>query len=384
MKLDKKNKIQDNIQLYHDKNGLNIYNPDYFLTFSDFNISDGIDIIENILILKNDVISLKNTDKVFESIEKFMASNNIEGSYIFHNFDNIEYFVNTYGDISVVTVVNNDVEIEDFYGNLKVANSKKGFMDAKIDFGQIVIINKALSPKLLIKLHTEAVKERVRFFDSLNLPLHIDNIVGTDDFLVLASNMPKNDLDDDEKQFGVDITQMTYDDSEIDLDELLERVQDAVSIALEDAFKKVGLSFGILDYFVAEGIQISDLTDAAMELVEGVEITDELREKFEIQLYKSLEDINVIALLMAAIRTEYDFENNLVREVDISDDPAYLYTDEVLGLSIANQIAGTKARFNFVRYDQAKPGILYGLGPMLDDIIGGLIAGVMSKIFEES
>ena len=87
---------------------------------------------------------------------------------------------------------------------------------------------------------------------------------------------------------------------------------------------------------------------------------------------------------MAAIRTEYDFENNLVREVDISDDPAYLYTDEVLGLSIANQIAGTKARFNFVRYDQAKPGILYGLGPMLDDIIGGLIAGVMSKIFEES
>ena len=177
---------------------------------------------------------------------------------------------------------------------------------------------------------------------------------------------------------------MTYDDFEIDLDELLERVQDAVSIALEDAFKKVGLSFGILDYFVAEGIEISDLTDAAMELVEGVDITDELREKFEIQLYKSLEDINVIALLMAAIRTEYDFENNLVREVDISDDPAYLYTDEVLGLSIANQIAGTKARFNFVRYDQAKPGILYGLGPMLDDIIGGLIAGVMSKIFEES
>ena len=40
MKLDKKNKIQDNIQLYHDKNGLNIYNPDFFLTFSDFNISD--------------------------------------------------------------------------------------------------------------------------------------------------------------------------------------------------------------------------------------------------------------------------------------------------------------------------------------------------------
>lgn len=383
MKLDKKNKIQDNINLYHDKNGININNPNYFLTFSDFNISDGIDIIENILVLKNDAISLKNTDEVFDSVEKFMAENNIEGSYIFHNLDNIQYFVNTYDDISVITVVSNDVEIEDYYGSLKVANSKKGFVDAKIDFSQIVIINKSLSPKLLIKLHTEAVKERVKFFDSLNLPLHIDNIIGTNDFLAVASNVPKNDLNDEEKEFGVDITKMAYDDSDLDLEELFERVQDAVSIALEDAFKEVGLSFGILDYFVSEGIQISDLTDAAMELVEGVEVTDELREKFEIQLYKSLEDINVIALLMAAIRTEYDFSNNLIREVDISDDPAYLYTDEVLGLAIANQIAGTKARFNFVRYDQAKPGILYGLGPMLDDIIGGLIAGVMSKIFED-
>ena len=49
-----------------------------------------------------------------------------------------------------------------------------------------------------------------------------------------------------------------------------------------------------------------------MALVEGVEVTDELREKLEIQIYKSLEDINVIALLLAAIRVEYDFSNNLI------------------------------------------------------------------------
>ena len=74
---------------------------------------------------------------------------------------------------------------------------------------------------------------------------------------------------------------------------------------------------------------------------------------------------------------------NRIREVAVDDDSAYLYTDEVLGMAISNQIAGTKATFNFKRYDEAKPGIIYGLPPMLDDIFAGLIAGCMSKIFEE-
>lgn len=384
MKIDKKHIISDDVNLYHDKNGINLNNPNFFLTFSDFNISDGIDIVENILVLSNNAISLKNTDKVFETVEKYLANNNLNGSYIFHNLDNFKYFLNKYGDISVITILSNDVEIEDYYDSLKVANSKKGFELAKIDFNQIVIIDKVLSPKLLIKLHIEAVKERVKFLDSLNLPLHIDNIIGTDDFMVLASNMPKNDLSDDEKQFGIDITSIPYEDDDLDIEDLIIKVQDAVSISLEEAFKKSGLSFGILDFFVSEGIQISDLVDAGMALVEGVEVTDELREKLEIQIYKSLEDINVIALLLAAIRVEYDFSNNLIREVNVEDDPAYLYTDEVLGLAIANQIAGTKARFNFKRYDEKKPGILSHLGPMVDDIFGGLIAGCMSKIFEEN
>ena len=35
------------------------------------------------------------------------------------------------------------------------------------------------------------------------------------------------------------------------------------------------------------------------------------------------------------------------------------------------------------RLYEAKPGIIGGLGPMVDDIFAGLIAGCMSKIFEE-
>ena len=125
------------------------------------------------------------------------------------------------------------------------------------------------------------------------------------------------------------------------------------------------------------------MVEAGMELCVGVEVDQDLKDKLKNQILKSLEDLNVIALLMAAFLVEDDFQNHRVREVNVDDDPAYLYTDEVLGIAISNQIAGTKATFNFKRYDEEKPGIISTLGPMVDDIIAGLIAGCMSKIFEE-
>ena len=101
------------------------------------------------------------------------------------------------------------------------------------------------------------------------------------------------------------------------------------------------------------------------------------------QILKSLEDLIVVSFIVAGIRLEEDYEKHRIRNVNVDDDPAYLYSDEVMGMSIANQIAGTKAIFNFKRYDEAKPGIISTLGPVLDDVFAGLIAGCMSKIFEE-
>ena len=74
------------------------------------------------------------------------------------------------------------------------------------------------------------------------------------------------------------------------------------------------MSFGILDYFVSEGILLGDLVEAGLALVAGVEVTEEISEKLEAQILKSLCDINVIALLMAAIRTEADFTGGRIRE----------------------------------------------------------------------
>ncbi len=320
--------------------GICINNSDYFLAFSDFTVSDGIDIVENVNILKS-------KDDFEKTAKKAEAFNHFEGSYIAQAVDSIDYFSNTYGDLTLFTFMANDVVIEDFTENLKVANSPKA---------------------------------KAEFLRGLCLPLHIENILNKNDFLAVLCNVAQTSLIDEN---SVDIINNQYEDDQLIFEELATSIEEAVIISCEDAIEKLELSFGILDYFVSEGILLGDLVEAGLALVAGVEVTEEISEKLEAQILKSLCDINVIALLMAAIRTEADFTGGRIREVDVSDDPAYLYTDEVLGLAISNQIAGTKATFNFKRYDEAKPGIIGGLGPMVDDIFAGLIAGCMSKIFEE-
>lgn len=374
-----------NVKVSNMDNHICINNPDYFLTFSDLEISDGIDIVENIIILKDDVKNSENLDieGLIGLTEDYKETNNISGSYIATFSKDLEYFTNTYNDYGILNIISNDVSVEDFTDKLKVANSPKGFKDARINLGEVILINKSLSPKLLINIYKTCIKAKTKFFQGLNLPVHINNIINQNDFLVIASNLPSQDYDEEYMDSGVDITQAEYDDESLDIPKFLKDLEESVIINCEDSVKRMGLDFGILDYLVSEGIQISDLVDAGFELCVGVEVTNDLKNRLEEEILKSLTDINVIALLMAAIRTEQDFENNRLREVDISDDPAYLYTDEVLGLAISNQIAGTKATFNFKRYDEKKPGIIFGLGPMLDDIFAGLIAGCMSKIFEE-
>ena len=344
--------------------GICINNPKHFLAFSDFTVSDGIDIVENINIVK----AKNEFEATAKRAERF---NHSQGSYIAQAVDNIDYFENTYGDLTVFTFMSNDVEIEDFTSRLQVANSSKGFVDARIDLSHIIYIDKVISPKDLLKIFKIVTNIKAKTLVNWSLPLHIQNILNTDDFLAILANIPESDSD------SLDINNAEYDD--IDWDDLRIRIEDAVEISLEDAFEKLNLTFGILDYLVSEGILIGDLVDAGMELVDE-EVTEELKSKMKEQILKSLGDINVMTLLVAAMRTEQDLNGNRIREISSNED---FYTGKVLGLAISNQIAGTKATFNFKRYDEAKPGIIYGLPPMLDDAFAGLIAGCVSKIFEE-
>jgi alpha-ribazole phosphatase CobZ len=164
--------------------------------------------------------------------------------------------------------------------------------------------------------------------------------------------------------------------------ELVISVQKSVRESVKNALRHCGFPKDVLAYMNDVGVEVDDLVDAGMMLVVGVEETQEIREKLKKQIYHSLEDLNVVSFIIAGIRLEEDYEKHRVVGVDVDDDPAYLYSDEVFGMSVANQIAGTKAIFNFKRYDEAKPGVISKLGPVLDDVFAGLIAGCMSKIFE--
>jgi alpha-ribazole phosphatase CobZ len=348
--------------------GICINNPGHFLAFSDFTVSDGIDIIENVNIIKS-----KNE---FEATAKRAeAFNQSEGSYIAQATESLDYFTNDYDDLTIFTFMASDVAAEKFTDKLQVANSSKGFMDARINLSHVIYIDKVISPKDLLKIFKLVASTKAKSLANMSLPLHICNILNTDDFLAVLANIPEIDGE------SLDINNAEYDD--IDFDELKIRISEAVEISLEDAFKNLEMTFGILDYLVAEGILIGDLVDAGMDLVEGVEVTQVLKDKMEAQILKSLSDINVIALLVAAMRIEQDLAGNRIREIDESDNMAHFNADKVFGLAVANQIAGTKGAFNFKSYSEVKPGIIYGLPPMLDDAFAGLIAGCVSKIFEE-
>ena len=380
-----------NGELIKNDDALYINNPDYFLTFSDLEISDGIDIIENIMILSNNYINFNKkyeeelTDvELMEITEEYKEKNNIEGGYICQSFDKTEYIINSYEDITVITVISNDLEVQEFTNELKVVNSWKGFSNARLNFGQIILLNHAFSPKLLIQLYKVATKQKAKFFESLHLPVHINNILNDKDFLVIASNLPEETLNQDYiMEIGLDITNMEYEDYEIDLDEFIERIEDAVIISCEDALEKIKLNMGILDYLVSEGIQIGDLIEVGMALLEETEETDELKEKLENEMIKQISDRNINALIMGSIRMEEDFKKGRVREINLNEKLIHFYPDEIIGTSIANQIAGTKGVLNFRRYSKDKPGILYGLGPILSNTFAGLIAGCMTKILEE-
>lgn len=164
---------------------------------------------------------------------------------------------------------------------------------------------------------------------------------------------------------------------------LLSLAEKCVREAAGEALRNCGFPKDVLGFMEDVGVKVEDLVDAGMQLCVGVERSEELDIKLKNQILKSLKDLNVVSFIIAGIRLEEDYEKHRVRGVDVDDDPAYLYSDEIMGMAIANQIAGTKAIFNFKRYDEAKPGIISTLGPVLDDIFAGVVAGCMSKIFEE-
>ncbi len=134
------------------------------------------------------------------------------------------------------------------------------------------------------------------------------------------------------------------------------------------------------------GIILEDLISTAMEIYvpHPNYSKEEAREIFKKILLEVMDDINVSSLIIAGLRLNEDGKRGLIPNMNIEEykkDPVNLVADEILGISIAMYIAGYNGLFEFYRFDREKPGILKNLPPFVDDVIGGLLAGVSSKMY---
>jgi len=139
----------------------------------------------------------------------------------------------------------------------------------------------------------------------------------------------------------------------------------------------------LLKYLEAHGVKLKDLIDTALELFvphPGIETREKAVELFKAGFYEALSDVNVSVLEVACSRA------GLVPLLPVEQFMGRpgLIVDELLGMTIANYIAGARGIFEFIRYDQAKPGILRKLGPIANDAVGGLIAGVSSRVYSNA
>jgi alpha-ribazole phosphatase CobZ len=142
----------------------------------------------------------------------------------------------------------------------------------------------------------------------------------------------------------------------------------------------------LLEYLEKKGISLKSLINTALELFvphPGVETEEKAAEILREEFLDALSDVNVSCLEVACFRAQEDAEKGLIPGLSkerFMGRPG-LVADELLGLAIANYIAGVRGIFEFTRFDQAKPGILKKLGPITNDAIGGLVAGVSSNMY---
>ena len=143
-----------------------------------------------------------------------------------------------------------------------------------------------------------------------------------------------------------------------------------------------------LDVLKGKGITRDLMWEAAFELYDPNPYwnNDDLKRRFEVKLDILSKDINVSSLIQGAVALEEIGSKDCICAMPrgmFSKDPIHLIADEIIGMQIAQYIAGTRGIFEFHRFDRHKPGVISKLGPFMDDMLCGLIGGVMSSIYTD-
>ena len=145
----------------------------------------------------------------------------------------------------------------------------------------------------------------------------------------------------------------------------------------------------LLSYLEAKGIKLNDLVDTALELFvphPGVEDREKAIRIITEEFRDASTDVNVSCMVVACYQAEDEARAGRIPNLTVErfQGRPGLVADELLGMTIANYIAGARGIFEFVRFDQQKPGILSKLGPIVNDAIGGLVAGCSSNMYSRA
>ena len=145
----------------------------------------------------------------------------------------------------------------------------------------------------------------------------------------------------------------------------------------------------MLKWLEQRGITLQDLIETALEMYvphPSIETPQKAAKVLEEEIISALSDPNVATLITAAFHAQEDAEKGLIPGLSMEyfmGRPG-LVADELIGIAISTYIAGAKGMFEYVRFDQAKPGILKKLGPLTNDPIGALIAGASSNMYSRA
>ena len=146
----------------------------------------------------------------------------------------------------------------------------------------------------------------------------------------------------------------------------------------------------ITDYLNDLGITYEEMEKAAMEFYvphPGIETARKAKAVFKREFEYAISDPNLQLLIYAALLLEKEGEKGKLPGISkrsFEKDLSFIIADEILGEAVADYIAGSKGKFEFVRFDKNKPGILKTLGPFVDDIIGGLLGGVSANMYSRA
>ncbi len=143
-----------------------------------------------------------------------------------------------------------------------------------------------------------------------------------------------------------------------------------------------------VDVLEKKGISREAMWDAALKsYIPNPEWdVNDIKRRFESKLDILTEDINISSLIQGAIALEELGDKDCICAMPrgmFSEDPIHLIADEIIGMQIAQYIAGTRGIFEFHRFDRYKPGIISELGPFMDDMLCGLIGGIMSSVYSD-